>query len=179
MAFIIVAESCYIHGDPHINTTDGDAYTFAGDVTCDYILAESHRVPKFKIIGSFVECRTSCLNKITFEIRPGRKTYILGPGNVTEAGPTGGDISTITLPYSDGHETVEEEGEQIILMRNASWNSISISWNKHNSAKIEFSADRFYNSGMTGEYCVILPLDMHKHRHESPVHHFQRPSSPG
>ena len=146
--FIVAAShSCYIHGDPHFNTTDGDTYRFTGDVPCEYVLVD-HR--HFKVFGTFVACKTSCLNKVRIVFFSW--TYILGPNDTVTAGATGKapSISSIAdLPYIRHVFQVEKADNGISVTFNI---GVSVYWDKNKSATINF-VDRWMNEAtMFGKY---------------------------
>ena len=130
LVFVSVAHSCYVHGDPHFNSTDGHAYTFTGQVPCDYVLVDDQAT--LSIVGTFVKCRTSCLNKLI--IQYGDRTYILGPKGAVKEGLT--DLTlTYMYPATEPYQVIIEEhaGNQIKILLD---NGVYVYWNKKNAARI-------------------------------------------
>ena len=102
-----------------------------------------------KINGTFVQCKTTCLNKITIDIR-GRYedstgVYILGPGDAVKKSGVGQiDLPFKNTPTQGSEVTIEEEGESIRVW--LGYFGIAVYWDKHRKAVIAFPKDRFSNS---------------------------------
>ena len=138
---IITAEICYIHGDPHFNTTDGKVYTFHGEVPCDYHLVTHD---DFEIVGTFVACKrphVSCLSKV--QINYAGDTWTLGPkGAVTD------DVgNSETLPVTTNDIEIKSSGKNIEASLD---NSVRVTWDKKRAATILIPVS--YMNVLTGKY---------------------------
>ena len=104
----------------------------------------------FKVVGTFIACRTSCLARIAIDFAG--RTFILGPGDAVESGWTGGNMNTLDLPFNYPNIQVVDNGDHISVTLG---NGVSVQWDKHKSAIIEVP-ESYMNSGQ-GKYNAILP----------------------
>ena len=114
------------------------------------MLADSNQV--FKVVGTFIACRTSCLYKIAIDFAG--ITYILGPEDAVESGWTGGIMNPLALPYNHLDAQVVDNGDHIAVNLD---NGVSVRWYKDKSAIIEIP-ESYMDTGMTGKYNAILPI---------------------